>query len=128
MPCTYVCMYVCTYVCTYLCDTFDSKTAKRPLPLLFKFGELCICMYVENCIAQTPIFSNPSLLPRVKFAQRVNWASRGVLCPLGDMFTPSFTPGDEHCLLLEDLHPQGTTSPLGPNFIPGGNFCPCCEI
>jgi hypothetical protein len=55
-----------------------------------------------------------SLISGVKFAPR------GELCPLGVMFTPSFTPSGEPTLLLRrmkgltnDLHPWG-----------GGNFKP----
>jgi hypothetical protein len=61
---------------------------------------------------------------------------RGVIWPLGDMLTPSFTPRGEHSLLFRrievanreqitsparnKIHPWGTTSPLGSSVAPRG--------
>jgi hypothetical protein len=50
---------------------------------------------------------------------------RGEICPLGVMFTPSFTPWGEHSLLFQKnggSHPQGISSPLGDkvHFAPRG--------
>jgi hypothetical protein len=69
----------------------------------------------------------------------VNLASRGELCPVGGIFTPSFTPSGEHSLLFKrmegqtvnftprdnftpgvKIHSWGTTSPLGVKFAPRG--------
>jgi hypothetical protein len=33
----------------------------------------------------------------------VNFAPRGVICPLGGLFTPSFTPRGEHSLLFKRM-------------------------
>jgi hypothetical protein len=68
----------------------------------------------------------------------VNLSSRGEICPLGGMFTPSFTPRGEHSLLFRRMggqtenftpgdnftprgqnSPWGTNSPLGSKFAPG---------
>jgi hypothetical protein len=53
-------------------------------------------------------------------------ASRGDLCPLGILFTPSCITRGEHSLMFrrmmgqtEGLHPWGITSALGANFTPG---------
>jgi hypothetical protein len=65
-------------------------------------------------------------------------APRDEICPLGEMFTPSFTPRGKHSLLLrrienvnpqginsppgDKIHPWGTTSPLGSKFAPRGEI------
>jgi hypothetical protein len=61
----------------------------------------------------------------------VNLALRGEICPLGEMFTPSFTPRGEHSLLFRRMEgwtynfaPKGQNSPLGYNFTPGVKLCP----
>jgi hypothetical protein len=46
----------------------------------------------------------------------VNLAPRGEICPLGEMFTPLFTPRGEHSLQFRRM--EGRTE----NFTPGGNF------
>jgi hypothetical protein len=60
-----------------------------------------------------------------------NSAPRGELWSLGGLFTPSFTPKDEHYLLFrkaevrtESLHPYGITSSLGENFPPRKQIWP----
>jgi hypothetical protein len=46
-------------------------------------------------------------------------ASRGEICPLGEMFTPSFTPRDEHSLLFGRMEEtQRITSPPGDKIHP----------
>jgi hypothetical protein len=49
------------------------------------------------------------------------------MCPLGGMFTPSFTPMGEHSLLFrkmegqtENFTPRGQISTLGSKFAPRG--------
>jgi hypothetical protein len=67
----------------------------------------------------------------------VKLAATGVICPLGAMFTPSFTPRGEHSLLFrrmegkqmislprDNLTSRGKNSPLGDNFTPGGQLRP----
>jgi hypothetical protein len=70
-------------------------------------------------------------------------APRGEICPLGVKFTPSSTPRGKHYCLEEwrgeqrisppgatsplprgQIHPWGTTSPLGDNFTPRGQIHP----
>jgi hypothetical protein len=76
-------------------------------------------------------------------------ASRGdEICPLGGLFTISFTPRGEHSLIFKrmkgqtvGLYPWGITSPpmwdnftmeanftLGANFTPGGHILPLGEV
>jgi hypothetical protein len=66
--------------------------------------------------------------------------TRDEICPLGGMYTPSFTPRGDHTWLFrrmegqtenftprdnftprEKIHPWGTTSPLGSKFAPWGD-------
>jgi hypothetical protein len=63
----------------------------------------------------------------------LNLAPREELCPLGEMFTPSFTPRGEHFLLFRRMEgrtenlispPQGIMSPQGTKFSPWGQLCP----
>jgi hypothetical protein len=67
----------------------------------------------------------------------VNLAPMGEICPLGRMFTPSFTPKGDHSLLFrvmegrtynfiprELLHPQGTKFNLGGQLRPWGQSLP----
>jgi hypothetical protein len=54
----------------------------------------------------------------------VNLATRGELCPLGEMFTPSFTPRDEHSPLFRRTEGQNRISPPGDNFTPGDKIHP----
>jgi hypothetical protein len=58
-------------------------------------------------------------------------APRGWFCPLGEMFTPSFSPMGEHFLLFrrmegrtENFTPRGQSSLLGENFALGGKTLP----
>jgi hypothetical protein len=58
-------------------------------------------------------------------------APRREICPLGEMFTPSFTPRGEHSLLFrrmegrtENFTPRGHNSPLGDKFAPRVKFYP----
>jgi hypothetical protein len=69
-------------------------------------------------------------------------APRGEICPLGGMFTPSFTPRGEHSLLVrrmegrtENFIPQGITTPPGDTVHPwgtssslGSKFAPWGEV
>jgi hypothetical protein len=48
----------------------------------------------------------------------------GELCPLGGMFTPSFTPRGEHSLFFKELRGKQIISPRGNNFTPGGQLHP----
>jgi hypothetical protein len=76
-----------------------------------------------------------SLLQRWLLRAILNFTPRGELgppreeiCPLGGMFTPSFTPRGEHSLLFRRMEEQtednftsrGQNSPLGTKFTPGG--------
>jgi hypothetical protein len=73
----------------------------------------------------------------VKFSPRDELGPQSELCPLGGLFTPSFTPRGEHPHCLEEwrgeqrvftprgqLHPWGPTSPLEANFTPRGQLHP----
>jgi hypothetical protein len=88
---------------------------------------------------------SPSFCP---FHQRLNWSKawwrakprrrpggpfltsplappRGKICPLGGMFTPSFTPRGEHSLVFRRM--EGWTenfTPKGTKFTPGGQLRP----
>jgi hypothetical protein len=61
---------------------------------------------------------------------KVNLAPRSELCPLGGMFTPSFTPRGEHSLLFRRLERQ--TENLTPrdnfNLAPMSELCPQCGM
>jgi hypothetical protein len=61
----------------------------------------------------------------------------GKICPLGGMFTPSFTPRGEHSTVKKNwgahrelpspgdkFTSRGQISPLGDNFAPGVKVCP----
>jgi hypothetical protein len=59
----------------------------------------------------------------------MNLTPRGEICPLGGMFTPSFTPRGEHTILFirmevrtENFTPRGQNSPLGTASPPGSKF------
>jgi hypothetical protein len=54
-------------------------------------------------------------------------APRGVICSLGGMFTPLFTPRGEHSLgttYLEEWRGEQIISPQGTKFTPGGQLRP----
>jgi hypothetical protein len=62
-------------------------------------------------------------------------APRGEVCPLGEMFTPSFTPRREHYLLflrmegwIENFIPRGKNSPLGTTSPLWSKFAPRGEV
>jgi hypothetical protein len=54
----------------------------------------------------------------------VNLALRGEICPLGGMFTPSFTPRGKHYLLFRRMEGQTEFHPQGTKFTPGGQLRP----
>jgi hypothetical protein len=76
-------------------------------------GNLCMVDVVFALLGeQRPLFNNMGLPPGVKFAPR------GELCPIGEMFTPLFTPRGESTLLFrriegrsKELHTWGPSYP-----------------
>jgi hypothetical protein len=65
-------------------------------------------------------------LPFCYFCTKKNLATlpRGEVCPLGGMFTPSFTPRVEHSLLFRRIEGKQRISPPGDNFTPRGQNSP----
>jgi hypothetical protein len=100
-----------------------------------KCGLVCKCNVRLHFLRTWGQCLTTSVSPRVNFSPRggwtlppgVNFAPWGELCPLGGLFTPSFTPRGAHSLMVrrtkgrtEGLHPWEITSPLGKNFTSWG--------
>jgi hypothetical protein len=127
-----------TEVCSPIFWTSFSNGKRYVLILTKNESGHILCHFYQSYLATRGPFLTSPLAPR------------GEICPLGGMFTPSFTPRDECSLLFRRmegttenftprkyLHPQEISSPpgniftprgqnssLGDNFAPGVKVCP----